>query len=155
MLIKYISDRGEIRMSKLLKKAIWDFHTKGLLGGNAEYQYLQGSVDICELLKGTVSLILSYSLVYSIMAGIPLYLISGWVLYFFVGMGEMLYVDITVEFLIAVCVLVVAAGVGYLMAKLLMFTCQGLAYLYPKVRLPKFDLRSKICFKVDFKDMEE
>jgi hypothetical protein len=142
-------------MGKLLKKIIWDFHTKNLIERAGGSTSLQGEQDICEVLCDTLLLVVVCFIAYAVIVGIPLYLISGWVLYFFVGMGEMLYVDITVDFLISVCILVVAAAIGYLVAKLLMFTCQGLVYLCTKVILPKFDLKSKVCFKVDFKDMED
>ncbi len=91
--------------------------------------------------------ILINMIAYATIAGIPMWLASSAVLYFFVGLGEMEYVNAGI---IAIIYMVVILS--------LWFTCMALGHIcvYLWSKLPqRLNVRDKVCFKVDFKDMED
>ncbi len=140
---------------KILKKIIWDFHTKNILTRNGERNNLNTGSDICEVLFETLLLIALCFIVYAVIVGLPAYFISAIILCCFVGRGEMLYVDVPVDLLLAWTLGAVVCGGAYLMWVVLSKLFQIIRAIYKKLSLPTFKVKGKVCFKVDFSDVDK
>lgn len=139
---------------KLLKKIIWDFHTKNIFTTEGCAPSLNGNSDICDVICDTLLLMVLCFIVYVVIVGLPVYLISGWILCYFVGMGEILYVDIAMQFLITSVILAVGCAAIFFVYTLLELTYKLLVTIGSKLNVPTFKVKDKVCFKVDFSDME-